>query len=582
MVGCSIDLLFEENQQSPSEGIAQIDNQNRQLRQGYVEIPQETSEGTESQPLDFEATYAESSTLRREEILSSSESVLSATPETISEYYSPQISDIDDEGSSGEYQKQSIYDNGSNDKSSGEPISEPVTPRSVVDALPKIDSILDVQPPWKTRRQKIKSRKAIRAERENCLETLHRQSYLAFKHQANTSGHDVEKKLTEIFRDVRSMPPDLPVSPDCEAAIASHTLPKWNQISTREDPRQQILLGLLALRSQAFLVLQNFDYLISSGFAEGRINILVLIQEEWRVEDKDPVAELKPLLRSTLQEMISDLIVIMYDLCEVRSPGLEVGKIVTYLGKLIAACGLAFPFGWKITSFIDETVHISEKSMSTALKNALLTTSQLMRLTVEIFDLGIMTFAEGHIGPSFNNETFKIETGLITLPVNSSICTARLIKLQRLPLKCLGRMLGEQTVWVFQQGDNASFEELNVLTKIEAFSDVWGPVWSIKDKENPDLIAQYDVGGGTIVPWRPELSGYPEQAEGVRICHWLSPDELFHAQSVLPSDSSKSWPSIRICKILIAFQANHLKVVSLMNCSILTSTPKVSTVPKAF
>lgn len=94
--------------------------------------------------------------------------------------------------------------------------------------------------------------------------------------------------------------------------------------------------------------------------------------------------------------------------------------------------------------------------------------------------------------------------------------------LRRLPMKCLAPLLGNRDVWVFGHATLHAPLALYLRTDIEIFADVWGPVWKVKDQHEPNKIARYNVGEGSIIPWPFDPVLHPALATGERLCHWIS------------------------------------------------------------
>lgn len=70
--------------------------------------------------------------------------------------------------------------------------------------------------------------------------------------------------------------------------------------------------------------------------------------------------------------------------------------------------------------------------------------------------------------------------------------------------------------------------DLYLATDIETFADVWGPVWKVADQFRPELIAKYNVRGGSIVPWPYDSDIHPKLRSNERLCHWKPNDEYIH------------------------------------------------------
>ena len=358
------------------------------------------------------------------------------------------------------------------------------------------------------------------------------------------SVESVDEKLFHFFDNIKPLPPGLPVSLEREQDISTYT---WDIVDVSPLSPHTYILKWISLRNQAFLVLHNFECLVGSGYAQDKINILCLQSSKRRNEHG--VAELKSLDRESLREMIQIMIEIIYDLDELiisKYAQRIADNLKIRLKVLWKLCKEYYPSIWKPTSVedIDADLDFYNLSMhhSLAVVAALGKTFELARLTTELIDLGIMTFAGGHIDAAFDFQHSGVQRELISLYEGNPHWKHWInpVLLHPFPLDCLGQMLHGRPVWVFEQASLPSEPyELYVATTIEALADVWGPVWSIKNRRNAGLIERYDVGGGSIVPWRLDTMEYPEQEQDSRMCHWLGPDEVFRTDAVILSNQSK-------------------------------------------
>jgi hypothetical protein len=53
----------------------------------------------------------------------------------------------------------------------------------------------------------------------------------------------------------------------------------------------------------------------------------------------------------------------------------------------------------------------------------------------------------------------------------------------------------------------------------------WGPLWKLKDQNNPDKYSAYVVGSGSIVQWQHDSLTSPALIKE-RFCHWMCNEEL--------------------------------------------------------
>lgn len=94
--------------------------------------------------------------------------------------------------------------------------------------------------------------------------------------------------------------------------------------------------------------------------------------------------------------------------------------------------------------------------------------------------------------------------------------------------------------------------DLYLATDIETFADVWGPIWKVADQSQPDLIAKYNVRGGSIIPRPSDPDVHPKLRRNERLCHWKSNDEYIY-----PYDEGST--NVGMLSILASFPeiANH-------------------------
>ena len=152
-------------------------------------------------------------------------------------------------------------------------------------------------------------------------------------------------------------------------------------------------------------------------------------------------------------------------------------------------------------------------------------------------DAGIVAYGSGHV---FNFEgTTRINLGtfkpLVTPEVSEHLKSLQYI---RRGLKCLAGFFQEQDVWVLAMEEASN--DLYLATDIETFADVWGPVWKVADHFRPDLIAKYNVRGGSIVPWPPDPDFHPKLRSNERLCHWKSNAEYIHHRDADPANIGMS------------------------------------------
>ena len=151
------------------------------------------------------------------------------------------------------------------------------------------------------------------------------------------------------------------------------------------------------------------------------------------------------------------------------------------------------------------------------------------RCACRVLDLGVLAYEGAHVSNfdeqflANRSDTFELPERSLALPY-TEIPTQLLksIQYRRLGLRCLSPFLEGREVWVFHSTMEQQVPPLYLLTDIETFAAVWGPVWKVRDRTHPDLISKYNVGGGSIMPWEFNADMHPTLGANERLCHWKS------------------------------------------------------------
>jgi hypothetical protein len=144
------------------------------------------------------------------------------------------------------------------------------------------------------------------------------------------------------------------------------------------------------------------------------------------------------------------------------------------------------------------------------------------RKTAMILDIGVISYCGAHIERF--DETYLVEdlnAAKITAAWTYIVDGSEGIMLRRRSLRCLDEFLGSHQVWTFQS--QFSWEDdqpLYLLTTIEEFADIWGPVWAAKQTEDSNTIVKYSTGSGSIIPWSHDSSNLVAEGDEV-LCHWI-------------------------------------------------------------
>jgi hypothetical protein len=151
-----------------------------------------------------------------------------------------------------------------------------------------------------------------------------------------------------------------------------------------------------------------------------------------------------------------------------------------------------------------------------------------------MLDLAVASFAGAHCSDFLMNDAADAADALstdepIALLAPFKDCSDELKKssvtFRRCNLQCLDAFHLGRGVWVFCPPNCEPSLPLYISATIDSFSDIWGPLWKLKDQDNPDKCSAYVVGSGSIVQWEHNEFTSPELIEE-RFCHWISNEEL--------------------------------------------------------
>ena len=260
-------------------------------------------------------------------------------------------------------------------------------------------------------------------------------------------------------------------------------------------------------------VLDSFDALHAKGFCGSFFSILV-------GSTYDDYAEIIKIREDTVRKIknsIGKAIVSLHQDDELTSI-----HILTRAGRVCL-------------KFLTDVQLAPEESLNlNSTKTCPWETSALsFRLVALILDLGIVTYAGSH-GSRFDLDYSKGDQSLIKVDSGPDAKIGFTCCLER--LACLDDFLDQEPVWVFRSWSpgkthGISKSPLSILTHIEEFADLWGPVWEMSaDKK----IRQYNVSKGVIVPVA--LTA----VENMIMCHWYSLDAIEERQVPKFSDNELS------------------------------------------
>lgn len=145
----------------------------------------------------------------------------------------------------------------------------------------------------------------------------------------------------------------------------------------------------------------------------------------------------------------------------------------------------------------------------------------ICRAAVLLLDLALVSYVGSH-GTRFTSY-IQSTVELISIRSNNRDMPPFGCGLKR--LACLSEFLGDSKVWVFQKGIEEPYltshyegpAGLSVVTRMEEFADIWGPVRSVL-AENGTAVRQYNLSRGYI-----QALPRGGNVDDIIDCHWFSP-----------------------------------------------------------
>lgn len=269
------------------------------------------------------------------------------------------------------------------------------------------------------------------------------------------------------------------------------------------EARLQEAQAALASLWKSYLILcrvwEGYKTLFSAGFSTEFFSLLL-----WTPDAAEAVIIRPPILvniKSTLELMIGQ---ILEDLATEDSRDLWTA-LGSVLSHFLSCMGVHLATDWRSNSL----------------------TMEILRTTVILLDLALVSYSGSH-----GSEFHKVYTHQNTqeeFHVLSRSEKGFSFRCSRNKLACLNTFLDSRRVWVFEcyNGNEIPLVDKNrartpmlVLTTMEAFADLWGPVWAVSaDPSDPEKIKQYNVSKGVIyaVSDRPSTT-----SSGAIRCHWDS------------------------------------------------------------
>jgi hypothetical protein len=267
--------------------------------------------------------------------------------------------------------------------------------------------------------------------------------------------------------------------------------------------RQQALASLWKSYLIMCRVLASFDRLSAANFCTSSYNLLVK-------HDDNAVAEIVKIPRAFLDDM---KIGIETATVQIRDSGTTPEIIHVTLQECIELpC-----------SQLLDILHLPTIGETPRPSAAIL---DLCRMTSILADLALVSYVGSH-GVRFDRDYLKSELSSIVVQGRNGgslnfDCTVR-------QLACLDGFLDHEKAWVFQcsvatrtdpSPQSKECPPLFILTRMEDFADIWGPVWPISvGEQSPELIKQYNVSKGVIC----RISdGVDWSIKNAVRCHWYN------------------------------------------------------------
>lgn len=327
---------------------------------------------------------------------------------------------------------------------------------------------------------------------------------------------------------------------------------KSSEQSTRAA-KDLLCSTLLLCRDMALVVYSNCRRLQGTGLAGEYFNILVLLPSS---QDRQSMVTLKRVIIEEVQnlfEALNDCIYLIYDFQGPMDahgpPNLmdSISKVHKMCQEILVVVGLDDCMTRLTEEQLQEALKVLLKELSEGEVDVSASILWEWQCALQVLDLGILTYAGAHVSDIYENilaseaKDFLIpEPSLSFSGINKLAPATKRIQCRRLRLKCLSSFLEDREVWVFDDTMGLSLPPLYLVTDIDNFADVWGPVWRVPDLRRPGRIAKYNVGGGSILPWRVDEKVHPRLKANERLCHWKSNADYIRSNEPSSSNLSKS------------------------------------------
>lgn len=293
----------------------------------------------------------------------------------------------------------------------------------------------------------------------------------------------------------------------------------WNRQEKHSNSEYSEVIALASLRKSYEIlcnVLNSFENLRSLNFCTGFLSILV----KYPGED---AAALRSIHKTTLDSLKHDMSRALDQVMRIDN---SEGRIAYILSSIANKCH----------DFLDDN-HLGLKLDPPNDTCCQVMDLTICRMTTWLLDLALVSYVGCHSSQfdALNNKegsSGRIRILSDSLRLGNIVCSLE-------PLTCLHDYLDESPVWVFSierygglsersQATSPVIEsnKLSVLTTMDVFADVWGPVWSVEVDGDPKRVWHYNLPRGCIVPTTSSDTSPPR---GITICHWnASPAPYLH------------------------------------------------------
>ena len=306
-----------------------------------------------------------------------------------------------------------------------------------------------------------------------------------------------------------------------EAALIMKTLEEEDLESTLSNDEieylaaSQVFVNLMECHNMVYAVYGNLIRLQKARFIDSQSTVLVA---EKHSQPRPSVANLLPLYVHEVGALALEARSVLQDvnnLCLDRSNRISrtwferrFRSISSACDTLLSRLSLSSPDMNHNDMFLSKEHSFREHTLDEI---------AYFRCTAEVLDLAVLSHTTAHVG-LFDYDilgSFQDKMKISSDPASTKLFD---VTLQRQSLGCLESLLHGRQVWVFGQG--AVLNNMYVSTEVTEFADTWGPMSKVLNIKGKGIL-QYNVGGGSIIPWSDDKESYPRLKDGERLCHWI-------------------------------------------------------------